>query len=335
MYRGALGLVVGLVGLFIAPRAHAEEKWRLLYVREAGAENCPAEMPLRLSVTARLGYDPFSPTASSAVFARIGHSSEELEGSVELVDATGISRGRREMRSSAASCDEMARALALSISLAIDPENDAPDVMPTPLQPSAPAPAAAPLPPPPLPSPGKLDADRGGPTAQPLGASARLGHALALSALTVSGFAPAPAFGGGVSYRLRWSSWAVEAGGLAASSLDSDIDATTRMHTTLAAGELVGCFLYQALELCAVGMAGATWSSATGLEQPRTASGGLLAGGARVGLALALPGPFEALVRGGLLGVASPLRAEIDGVEVWRAPPFSATLALGARWRFP
>jgi hypothetical protein len=99
-----------------------EPEFRLFYVREAGTELCPEEVELRLSVAARLGYDPFNATAGPAVIARVSPDGELLTGSVEITDDSGVSRGRREIEASGERCDELFRALALSVSIAIDPE---------------------------------------------------------------------------------------------------------------------------------------------------------------------------------------------------------------------
>ena len=108
--------------LLLTATALAEPEFRLLYIREPGTEPCPEEVELRFSVAARLGYDPFSPTAGPAVIARVSPGVERLTGSVEITDGAGVSRGRREIESSSARCDELFRALALSVSIAIDPE---------------------------------------------------------------------------------------------------------------------------------------------------------------------------------------------------------------------
>ena len=72
----------------VAPSSHAGEKTqtRLVYVLGAGASACPPQMQLRMAVTARLGYDPFSATAPRTVIAAIEEKSGQLEGKVELID---------------------------------------------------------------------------------------------------------------------------------------------------------------------------------------------------------------------------------------------------------
>lgn len=111
----ASALTLGRVG-------HAEEKSRLVYAIGSSVSGCPEEIELRLRVVARLGYDPFSPQASRVVLARVERRNGVLVGSIELVDQAGSSSGRRELFSPRGRCDDLARAMALTISLTIDAE---------------------------------------------------------------------------------------------------------------------------------------------------------------------------------------------------------------------
>src|SRR5687768_12796994 len=95
----SIGVWVLLLGLALPSAARAEEKARLVYVRGEGADDCPAEVDLRLWVIARLGYDPFSPQASRVVIARVESREHDLHGSVEVADQQGLSTGRRELSS--------------------------------------------------------------------------------------------------------------------------------------------------------------------------------------------------------------------------------------------
>jgi hypothetical protein len=79
-------------------------------------------MQLRMAVVARLGYDPFSVTANQTVIANIVRDGETLRAKIDLVNAEGSSQGVRELTSSLDRCSELIRAMALSISIALDPE---------------------------------------------------------------------------------------------------------------------------------------------------------------------------------------------------------------------
>jgi hypothetical protein len=95
---------------------------RLTYAKGSGADSCPGPMQLRLAVIARLGYDPFSVTANQTVIANIVRDGETLRAKIDLVNAEGSSQGVRQLTSPLDRCSELIRAMALSISIALDPE---------------------------------------------------------------------------------------------------------------------------------------------------------------------------------------------------------------------
>jgi hypothetical protein len=70
-------------------------------------------MAVRMSVAARLGYDPFVATAETSIVTRIERASR-LVAVVELVDASGTPRRRRELSAPVDRCDELVYAMALS-----------------------------------------------------------------------------------------------------------------------------------------------------------------------------------------------------------------------------
>jgi hypothetical protein len=332
MGKRGLGLGVFAAVVGAASAAQATPLWRLVYVREGGAERCPEEMELRMAVAARLGRDPFSSGASGAVVAHIAARADELLGSVELVDDAGISRGKRELRAGAATCDDMARAVALSISIAVDPERalavDGEDPPPRTGEGSAPS----------RPhvrsqrrsEPREPSRDRVPSRPEP---SERY-VSFSAAALSVWGIAPAPAWGGTIRFQRRLGWLAFGAGALAATSLGDQIHAVGRLDTSLAAAEIEACALRGVLEACAVGLAGATWARAGDVALPRTDVGRFLAAGGRVGFAVPVSPLFGIFAEASLVGVWSPVRATVDGAEVWKAPPFAVALGVGARFRF-
>lgn len=95
---------------------------RLVYVKGAGAEACPEPMQLRTAVIARLGYDPFNVTASRTIIAIIERAGDKLRAKIQLVNDESSSQGVRELDTPHDQCGELIRAMALSISIAIDPD---------------------------------------------------------------------------------------------------------------------------------------------------------------------------------------------------------------------
>lgn len=114
-----------MLALACAPGAHAESSptARLVYVRGAGAEQCPDEEALKQAVSARLGYDPFRPFVSNTLFAEVHREGGRFTGSVKMVDERGLERGSRHLEESSSDCEEIMTALALSMSIAIDPRS--------------------------------------------------------------------------------------------------------------------------------------------------------------------------------------------------------------------
>lgn len=91
------------------------------YERARGAERCPESSEVEEAVAARLGYVPFRPGAELHVVARIESDPRGLLATVEVLDAEGRSVGGRTIRSRTRDCEELSRALALAVSVAIDP----------------------------------------------------------------------------------------------------------------------------------------------------------------------------------------------------------------------
>src|SRR5437016_3679322 len=118
------------VALVIAESAFAFPSSRLTYSRGQGAESCPDEAAIRKAVAARLGYDPFFPSADKTIIALITREQQKLHAIVQLVDDHGLVKGLREFRTRSDKCDELIATVSLAISIAIDPTqiSGAPDV---------------------------------------------------------------------------------------------------------------------------------------------------------------------------------------------------------------
>src|SRR5262249_39931632 len=105
--------------LFGASSARAKATAELVYTRAAGVEDCPDEAAFRAAVEARLGYDPFRAEAAQRFRAEVFAADDELVGHLVLVDDAGASSGVRAFRAGA--CSELAAAMALALSIAINP----------------------------------------------------------------------------------------------------------------------------------------------------------------------------------------------------------------------
>ena len=95
---------------------------RLVYEGAENASACPATSKvLEDAVAARLGRYPFRDDAKALVHVSLVLNVGRVHAVVRLADATGKVVGRRELASSAADCSELIEALAVSISLGLDP----------------------------------------------------------------------------------------------------------------------------------------------------------------------------------------------------------------------
>ena len=185
--------------------AAASPTSRFVYVRGPGAESCPDEPAMRAAVAARLGYDPFRVVATTTLTAQISRENGVYRGQVKLVDESGVERGARSIESRADDCAELTQALALSMSIAIDPLSVLSPPKPTEPEPKEPEPADTPRP--------KVDPT---PSVRPIPPEVpkpptrerhveRPRFALGARAHGVSGIGPAPAFGVGLSFELVWA----------------------------------------------------------------------------------------------------------------------------------
>lgn len=320
---------------------------RLVYVRDAGAEKCPAEAELRAAVTSRLGYDPFRAEAQRSVLARVGPSEDGLVSGIELIDEAGLSRGKRELRTEGATCDEMARAMVLSMSIAVDPEHAArggataepassaalplpPEVEPAASPPAASAPAPNEPRPKPEPRPTRTPLSDRLPGPEPQ----RTHLSVSLAALSTAGIAPGFALGGALGVQGQRGVWAVGVGARLVHAPAALVDRATQLEVTLAAGELSGCLRDSVFEHCLLGLAGNTWLVPGGVARPRSASGIFGGLGVRSGFSVKVSPQLGVFAHLEGLAVLAPIHAQVDGSDVWAGPRVAGSLAAGARANF-
>lgn len=143
-----VGAILLVVAMGAAPTA------RLSYEVRPGIDGCPDERWVRGAVAARLGRDPFDEHAATVVRARLDRGEgPALEAQVEVERADGTT-GRRRLDSPTGDCLELASAVELAITLAIEPLWLTKKPAPPPPEPPKPAPpppvvvTPKPLPPP-------------------------------------------------------------------------------------------------------------------------------------------------------------------------------------------
>jgi hypothetical protein len=321
---------------------------RLVYARGEGAESCPSEGFARHAVATRLGYDPFFPSAAKTIVAEIVREHDELRGRVELVDEQGLVQGAREFRTPLSQCDELVTTMALAISIAVDPESETSPPGPAEAA-GAPAgetqntPALAPdegaerRPDPASPDPElPREADAHVTTAPPPPSSPPgLEPRLGLSFTSSFGTAPDLAIGLSASVGLRWNVMSFGLEGRADWPASGRVATGGVVRVSLLSTSLVPCFHPRAFFVCAVGTLGSLQGSGDGLvtSQPDDALYGAV--GFRGGFEVQFWGPMS--FRAQLEALANLTRAElrVDGLEVWRAPPFSGLFGAGVVMVFP
>lgn len=327
-----VGVLLPLV-LLGTRNAKAFPSSRLVYVRGLGAESCPDRNSVREAVKKRLGYDPFFPNSDKTIIARVVRDATKLHGEVELVDERGTQVGKRVFAAPLDQCDQLVHAMALSISIAIDPKS---------AETYAQGPADAPGPDLPVnqgnsqpvsesdPVPKRAIESRALPiTPQPSPSVATA------SWLWLGGFGPTlqfrslpqPALGASVFGALRRNarSMALEA------ELDSPVTSQERgvqLRSTSFALKLVPCGHWQLAFACQV--TALRWLAATGSASGLGGRAPSLALGARLGLELPLSLSFSALAYGDLMVTAVPVRLVSETRELWEMPLLSGGLGIAA-----
>jgi hypothetical protein len=270
---------------------------------------------------------------------------------MHLVDADGIIRGSRELSESRGHCDELVAALALAISIALDPSaalGDGPaDTQPaatteatkptasksdlasqaeTKALESAPAtqPASASSATKPLAPPTKIQ-PQGYPKGMPIGLRAGVFSSLGVAPALAVGFRV------GANVRRDWFELGAEfSDQLEASRAASD----GGVIGSLAEGMLAPCFTSHALAACGLLNLGSLKSQGKDVPQPvnhRSLYGAL---GARLELSPQLFDKLYLLVNGDALKSLTPITLRLHGEDVWHTPLVSLAASLGLEWRF-
>lgn len=324
MRRVAVALVVGGT-LAVTSRAGASPTARLVYVRGEGAETCPDEEALKQAVAARLGYDPFRPFAQPTLFAEVHREKGRFAGSLKMVDAAGLEQGARKLDEAGDDCAEITGAMALSMSIAIDPRSA--------LE-ARPAPAATSTPPPAAPGPSPDDAPpapaappetpRISPTPLPVAAApARFGVGLGLHGTL--GVSPVATVGARITGEIAWSSLS------AGLELRADLPATANIaggggggvRTWLVAAALVPCWRVAWASMCAVGLLGRLQAETVDVASPTRETFAFAAAGLRFAADFPLAEGLAVRFGGDLLGTITPFVLDVDGQRVYDSPVVS------------
>lgn len=312
--------------------AQVPRQVRLEYARQDGAGACPDGATIQAGVAARLGYEPFNDRADDCVRAIIQPSGHGLEARIELTDAKGSPKAERRLVSRQRDCAELASAVELAISIAIDPFRLGPS-------PAGQGVGARAL----------EVADEAAP-----GASANASQAAQVSSrepVVVSrprplvsqlgaegvgglGTAPSRTLGVAAGVGLRGGDLSLGLEGRA------DLPASTSLRVgeasaALLVASLVPCVHLGKVATCALVAAGTLRAAGHGLVESRTVTLPYAAVGARVALAIPLTGRLSLALHGDVTAPLTQSKLQVDGTAVWTSPILSAALGLGVAANFP
>jgi len=277
---------------------------------------------MRETVAAHLGYVPWRDTAARAIVVGVAAEGGMLRARVELRDTAGALSGVRELSSANSDCRELAAAIELAISIAIDPLSLA-------RRPPPPVPAhdreVVPEPPPAAPR-GQTAAET---QRRALGLSASVGGLVA--------FGSAPSVAGGITFdgRLRLRSFSV--------ALEGRIDFPAyrdalggEISSSLILGAVHGCYHRWHLMGCGMLAAGGLRSAGHHLTNAESHTEPYLAGGLRLGAEVPLFSIFSLRLHADLLAAffRVTLRATATQEEIWTTPPVSGALGLALAGSF-
>ncbi|MCC6747615.1 MAG: hypothetical protein IT371_08160 [Deltaproteobacteria bacterium] len=320
--------------------AEARSTVQLLYQRGPGAGSCPGDEALARAVESRLGYRPWSARPARWVHAEVAADGEGLRARVTLRSAGGARLGERVLRAPSPDCRELAAAMALAISIAIDPWVAPGDGGGAP---RAPAPRPAAVSPPPEPRRELRAAStspvRSTPAVQPTPALRARPRSLALAIaagpfLSV-GAAPSPNAGLRVDATLRFGRTSVGLEGRVDLPVGKDLE-PGRLSTALLMAAALGCGHLSLVSACVLLGGGALRVNTSGLERSAPVTLGYAAGALRLGLEVPLGAVLGLRAHTDLWAPFSQteLRETGTGRVFWAAPAVWGSFGLSLLGRF-
>jgi hypothetical protein len=328
--------IAGVVFLLLVPVSTAAwaagERARLELTRDPGAASCPDAEALANAVASRLGYDPFDPEADLRMSVHFLREGSLLRGVVEMRTAVGEPKGDRALASSAADCQELAEATALTISILLDPRSG---LGPRPPRaPTAPTPAEVPdlsHPSDPTASPGATAVVPPSPKKE--GAPVRP----RFIARGTGSIGLLPSLTGGLLAGVGFETgrWSLDAELRIDASSSKEVDGH-EVSASFFAGGLAPCLtLFGPLRACGVVVLGSVQANVAGASEGRQNAFMLLLG-PRLGGALPLTSWLSLDAHVDLLFAPTQLTVEVDtNQHEWATPLVSGLLGAGLVGRIP
>ena len=342
LMRHALFVVCAIVATLVSrPRtASAAASARLVYVRGPGAEDCPGEDAVRAAVGARLGYDPFMAWAHDTLFTEITRKETDYRAEIKLVDDENRLRGARDLHVKGGDCAAIIDAMALTVSLTIDPSSmlgrsasspappppSPPPPSPPPPSPDAQPPVTAPAPPP------IAEAPAVGTTSGGVQLSGHVGAGV----MGAFGSAPAATAGGTLFAGLGWRWLSIDIEGRAdLPVVGAGASSPVRVQSQLLTASIVPCAHLGIVFACPVASGGRVFATSVGTISPHAEQAVWWGLGGRAGVELKLATRLSLRAHAEVLGTLTPYLLTLDGAEVvYSFPVASVDVGLAVAWRF-
>lgn len=339
--------LAGLISLFGARVAYSApgDATRLSYAHTTAAA-CPDREALRAAVAKHLGYDPFFAVARQAVEVDIDADAERLTANMRFINEDGIIVGKRQLHEQPENCDELIAALALAISITLDPsaalENPhlaetSPSGAQQEGEPSAPE------------EPSSADVMSAGPkrTQPPSAVPSVSAHSRALllaptwsslwrvGPVVAGGRLPATALGARMEGGARYGAFqgSLEFDGFLPVSRASNLGGS--VVAGLVSAALVPCYAAQRWAACALFDVGVVTARGRGVPAPQRERELYAALGLRAALRQPLGARWALVATFDVTKTLNPLKLLLHDVPVWQAPPWSGAGALAMELGFP
>lgn len=291
--RGLAGLVVATACVVAVPAvagAQSRHDVRLIYQRDQGASACPDAARMRQLVSARLGYMPFDDGGQRVLRVVIVKRQQRFVGTIAWTGKPSA----RELNE--ATCEELAEALALAISIAIDPLAAM----------RAPKPGPAPVP---------------------------TGWSLGAGAAATLGFAPGVSPAAVIRLRARRARLSLGLS-LEANLPRTRTYEGGSIDASIAVGSLTGCVHLARLEACALLSAGIVRGRGEEFVAARSVTRAYAGAGARLGLHVFSAGRLNGEVFGYVRAAVVRTTLTVSGNDVWTLPAFGGGVGAAFYRRF-
>lgn len=348
--------VVSANWVWLTPnQALAGQSARLVYSRTAEASRCANEQELRQAVARRLGYDPFVAVSMNTVVAELRGDGEGLKARVYVIHDGNSAGGARELTAPTRNCTELIAAVALAMSIAVDPDaldrpepalvspvvnaigaEKPPEVAPPGVtvanetSAETPAPRAA--------TTNSKDTPESHPDDQGISSrkpSEAVSVSVGIAASGATGLAPAPVFGWSLIAATKLHNWAVS---LEPEATLPSTSATTSSGASVRAWTLGGTVsgAYYLGQLYAGALVDAVVFSARGqnVDHPRVRHPVFWSTGLRVGYAWKVGDRITLMPRLDGLFALSRMTLQLNQQDAYKTPAFLGRIGVGLDYRF-